>query len=104
MKGQFRLFEGHGPFLGKEEKRFLRVAEGLPRWLGHPQRKLPFPKGTRSAMVNRLFCFLEEEGQPLISLELSLWQLAKKSSRGDILPVPARLFGFTLEPKAGGMG
>ena len=34
MKGQFRLFEGHGPFLGKEEKRFLRVAEGLPRWLG----------------------------------------------------------------------
>ena len=26
----------------------------------HPQRKLPFPKGTRSAMVNRLF-FLEED-------------------------------------------
>lgn len=27
----------------------------------HPQRKLPFPKKTRSAMVNGLFCFLEED-------------------------------------------
>ena len=42
--------------------------------------------------------------QPLISLESSLWQLAKKSSRVDILPVLARLFRFTLEPMAGGMG
>ena len=43
-------------------------------------------------------------GQPLISSESSLQQSATKSSRVDILSVPARLFGFTSEPVAGGDG
>ena len=69
------------------------------------RKKTSIPKGNPISNGNMgSSASWNKTGQPLISLESSLRQSAKKSSCVDTLSVPARLFGFTSEPVAGGAG
>lgn len=73
-------------------------------FLRSPSKKTSIPKGNMISNGEWSLLLLEQDRTTSDFLGIVTLAIGQESSRVDILLAPARLFGFTLEPMAGGMG